>query len=111
MAEQLRLLPGYFSAHLELTLAALGLAIAIGVPLGVAVARRRTLEAPLLGVTSLIQTIPGLALLAIMVPALAALGAFTQRTTRKTGKRIASGRWSIHSGGGPGSRTTSIQSW
>ena len=80
MAEQLRLLPGYFTAHLQLTLAALLLAVAIAVPLGIAVARRRALEAPLLGLTSLIQTIPGLALLAIMVPALAALGALTQRT-------------------------------
>jgi len=79
MAESLRLLPGYFHAHLELTLAALGLAIALGVPLGVAVARRRRLETPLLGATSLIQTIPALALLAIMVPALAAVGALTQR--------------------------------
>lgn len=79
MAEQLRLLPGYFTAHLQLTLTALVLAVLIAVPLGIAVARRRTLETPLLGLTSLIQTIPGLALLAIMVPALAVLGAFTQR--------------------------------
>jgi osmoprotectant transport system permease protein len=79
MSEALRLLPGYFTAHLQLTLAALLLAVAIAVPLGIAVARRSRLETPLLGITSVIQTIPGLALLAIMVPALAALGIVTQR--------------------------------
>ena len=80
MAEQLRLLPGYLTAHLQLTLAALLLAVAIAVPLGVAVARRRRLETPLLGLAGVVQTIPGLALLAIMVPALAMLGQLTQRT-------------------------------
>jgi osmoprotectant transport system permease protein len=79
MTEALRLLPGFFTAHLQLTLAALLLAVMIAVPLGIAVARRSRLETPLLGLTSVIQTIPGLALLAIMVPALAALGALTQR--------------------------------
>ena len=80
MAEQLRLLPGYLTAHLQLTLSALLLAVAIAVPLGIAVARRRRLEAPLLGLAGVVQTIPGLALLAIMVPALAMLGQLTQRT-------------------------------
>ena len=79
MAEQLRLLPGYLTAHLQLTLAALLLAVAIAVPLGIAVARRRGLETPLLGLAGVVQTIPGLALLAIMVPALALLGQLTQR--------------------------------
>jgi len=80
MAEQLRLLPGYLTAHLQLTLSALLLAVAIAVPLGIAVARRRRLETPLLGLAGVVQTIPGLALLAIMVPALAMLGQLTQRT-------------------------------
>jgi osmoprotectant transport system permease protein len=79
MAEQLRLLPGFLTAHLQLTLAALLLAVAIAVPLGIAVARRRRLETPLLGAAGVVQTIPGLALLAIMVPALAMLGQLTQR--------------------------------
>ena len=73
-------MPGYLTAHLQLTLLALLLAVAIAVPLGVAVARRRRLETPLLGLAGVIQTIPGLALLAIMVPALAVLGQLTQRT-------------------------------
>lgn len=74
MKEQLALLPGYLTAHVQLTLAALLLSIAISVPLGVLASRVRWLEQPILGVASVVQTIPSLALLAFMVPALAALG-------------------------------------
>ena len=49
MAEQLAAPAGYLTAHLQLTLVALLLAVAIAVPLGIAVARRRGLETPLLG--------------------------------------------------------------
>lgn len=75
MNEQLALLPTYLTAHMSLALAALVLGVLISVPLGVLVTRYRRLEAPVLGIASVLQTIPGLALLAIMVPALAALGA------------------------------------
>ena len=64
MSELIALLPSYATAHLHLALAALGLAIAISVPLGIVAARSPRLERPLLGVAALIQTIPGLALLA-----------------------------------------------
>lgn len=80
MSEQLALLPGYLTAHLQLALVALLLGTAASVPLGVWVTRRRALESGVLGVASVIQTIPSLALLAIMVPALGALGVFTART-------------------------------
>ncbi|MEE8549940.1 MAG: glycine betaine ABC transporter substrate-binding protein [Gemmatimonadota bacterium] len=73
MSEQLALLPGYLTAHLQLTLVALLLGTAISVPLGVFVTRLRWIEQPVMGGASVIQTIPSLALLAIMVPALAAL--------------------------------------
>jgi osmoprotectant transport system permease protein len=69
--EQLALLPEYLGAHLELTLAALFLGLAISLPLGVAVTRVRWLEQPVMGVASVIQTVPSLALLAVMVPLLA----------------------------------------
>jgi len=75
VSEQLRLLPGYLSAHLELSLAALCAAAWIAIPLGVAIHRRRALEPALLGAASAIQTIPSLALLAIMVPLFAKVGA------------------------------------
>ena len=75
MKEQLALLPVLLAAHLGLTLAALCLGVLVSVPLGVLVTRARRLEGPILGVASVIQTIPSLALLAFMVPALAAIGA------------------------------------
>lgn len=74
MAEQWALLPGYLTAHLQLSLSALLIGIAISVPLGVLVSRIRRLEQPVLAVASVVQTIPSLALLAIMVPLLATLG-------------------------------------
>jgi osmoprotectant transport system permease protein len=79
MAEQLALLPGFLTAHLQLSLVSLGLASLASIPLGVWVTRRRRLEPGVLGVASVVQTIPGLALLAIMVPLLAALGALGER--------------------------------
>ncbi len=78
MAQQLALLPGYLTAHLQLTLVALLLGSAASVPLGIWITRRRQLEPGVLGVASVIQTIPSLALLAIMVPTLGALGVLTQ---------------------------------
>lgn len=71
MTEQLELLPGYLTAHLQLTLCALLLGILLSVPLGILVTRWRWLEQPVLGLASVIQTIPSLALLAVMVPLLA----------------------------------------
>ncbi|QOY90903.1 glycine betaine ABC transporter substrate-binding protein [Paludibaculum fermentans] len=74
MNEQLQLLPGYLSAHLGLTLAAILVGVLVSVPLGVLVAGSKRLEPFVLGTASVIQTVPSLALLAFMVPALAALG-------------------------------------
>ncbi len=73
MTEQLALLPEYLTAHLQLTLVALLLGIAISVPLGMFVTRLGWIEQPIMGCASVIQTIPSLALLAIMVPVLASL--------------------------------------
>ena len=73
MSEQLALLPGYLTAHIQLTLLALLLSASISLPLGVAVTRSPWLERPALGVAGLIQTVPSLALLAVMVPLLAGL--------------------------------------
>ncbi|MEE2678216.1 MAG: glycine betaine ABC transporter substrate-binding protein [Myxococcota bacterium] len=78
MSEQLALLPGYLTAHLQLSLPALVIAALISIPLGILVTRRRGLEPGVVGTASVIQTIPSLALLAIMVPVLAALGTVTE---------------------------------
>ena len=73
MSEQLALLPEYLTAHLQLTLIALLLSAAIALPVGVAATRITRLEPLALGVAGVIQTVPGLALLALMVPLLAAI--------------------------------------
>lgn len=73
MADQLALLPEYLSAHVQLTLLALLCSAALSLPLGVAVTRVRWLEQPVLGLAGVIQTIPSLALLAVMVPLLASM--------------------------------------
>lgn len=74
MKEQLALLPVYLTAHLQLTLCALLAGLALSVPLGILITRSRRFEGPVMTVASVIQTIPSLALLAVMVPVLAALG-------------------------------------
>ncbi len=79
VSEQLALLPGYLAAHLELTLVALVVGIAISVPLGIWATRHPRAEAVVLGTVGVIQTIPSLALLAVMVPALAALSTVAHR--------------------------------
>lgn len=75
MKELLAQLPGHLAAHLGLSLAALLMGIILSVPLGILVSRVRRFEVPVVGTASVLQTIPSLALLAFMVPALAALGA------------------------------------
>tara|TARA_B100001013_G_scaffold343253_1_gene270600 strand:+ start:914 stop:2452 length:1539 start_codon:yes stop_codon:yes gene_type:complete len=73
MAEQLALLPEYLTAHLQLTLFALAFSIVVSVPAGILATRVHWLERFALGLASLVQTIPSLALLALMVPVLSAL--------------------------------------
>ena len=77
MSDLLELLPGFFTAHLQLSLLALAIAVAVSVPLGIWLTRRPDFEPAVLGTASVIQTIPSLALLAIMVPILAAVGSLT----------------------------------
>ena len=73
MSEQLALLPEFLTGHLQLTLVALLLGTAASVPLGIVATRVRWLEQLVLGAAGLVQTVPSLALLAIMVPILAAI--------------------------------------
>ena len=74
MSEQLAHLPEYLSAHVRLTLAALAAGTLLAVPAGILVRRVRALETPVLALASVIQTVPALALLAVMVPLLSGLG-------------------------------------
>lgn len=54
--------------HLVLAFGSLGLALGIGLPLGMAVHRSDRLRKPLLGLLNMLQTIPSLALFGIMIP-------------------------------------------
>lgn len=54
--------------HVGLVAAAMALAIAIGVPLGIAVARRPWLSKPILGAANFAETIPSLALFGFLLP-------------------------------------------
>ncbi|PZR74236.1 MAG: glycine/betaine ABC transporter substrate-binding protein [Chthoniobacterales bacterium] len=56
------------SRHLELAGISLLLSIIVGIPLGIAASRGGALGQVILGVTSAVQTIPSLALLALLVP-------------------------------------------
>ena len=60
--------------HVALVLGSLAAAIAIGVPLGIAAARRRALAQPVLAAAGLMQTIPSLALLAFLIPLTGTIG-------------------------------------
>jgi len=60
--------------HLFLVLASLALALAVGVPLGVAAWRWPRAEPILLGAVALLQTIPSLALLAFLIAIVGAIG-------------------------------------
>jgi osmoprotectant transport system permease protein len=64
-------------AHLRLTVISVTLACALGVALGLGSLRSRALERMALSAASLVQTIPALALLAVMVPTLAWIGQHT----------------------------------
>lgn len=74
LSQQLTLLPDYLSRHLLLSVTALAIGIALSLPLALIAIRHRRFHGPLLAVASAIQTIPGLALLALMVPLLRRIG-------------------------------------
>ncbi|AXC50680.1 ABC transporter permease [Paracoccus suum] len=56
--------------HLLLAFGSLGLALVVGLPLGIALYNRPGLRGPVLGTLNLLQTIPSLALFGIMIPLL-----------------------------------------
>ncbi|HEX7758558.1 MAG TPA: ABC transporter permease/substrate-binding protein [Caulobacteraceae bacterium] len=78
LADAISRFPGYFSAHVLLSVCALSLSFAISLPLAVAASRNAAIRWPVLLFASLIQTIPGLALLALFYPLLLAVSALTQ---------------------------------
>ena len=80
LAEALARLPDYLGGHVRVSLAALALGIALSVPLALVSLRRPAFRAIVLALASVVQTIPGLALLALFYPLLLGLAALTERT-------------------------------
>jgi len=65
--------------HIVLVFVSTALAVAIGVPLGVALTRRPRLARPVLGFANVVQTIPSLALFGFLIP-LPLIGGIGART-------------------------------
>ncbi|MEN3287706.1 MAG: osmoprotectant transport system substrate-binding protein opuBD, partial [Bradyrhizobium sp.] len=79
VTEALSHLADYLGSHLRVSIAALTLGLAISLPLAL-IARNRPLpRSVLLGLASVVQTVPGLALLALFYPLLLALAALSLR--------------------------------
>jgi len=79
IADAFARLPDYLGGHALVSVTALVLGLAVSLPLGVAAARRPKLRNAVLGAASVIQTIPGLALLTLFYPLLLALAALSQQ--------------------------------
>jgi osmoprotectant transport system permease protein len=77
--EALARLPDYLGSHVLVSVTALALGLAVSLPLALASLRRPALRATLLGAASVVQTIPGLALLALFYPLLLGIAAGTER--------------------------------
>lgn len=65
--------------HLSLVLISMLVAIAIGIPTGVLLTRKKALRNPVLGIANVMQTIPSLALFGFLIP-LAFIGGIGART-------------------------------
>jgi osmoprotectant transport system permease protein len=74
MTELVRGLPPLLASHLELALLALIIAAAISLPVAMVVAARPRASLVIVAAAGVVQTVPGLALLALMVPVLAKTG-------------------------------------
>jgi osmoprotectant transport system permease protein len=76
-SEALGHLPDYLSNHVRVSIAALALGLAVSLPLALIARNRAVLRGALLGFASVVQTVPGLALLALFYPLLLALAALS----------------------------------
>ncbi len=74
-----QVLPQYLGEHVVLSAAALALGLALSLALTLAAVRSPAVRWPVLLLASVVQTIPGLALLALFYPLLLALSVLSQR--------------------------------
>jgi len=79
LADALARLPDYLGGHVLVSLTALAIGLTLSLPLAILSVRRPLLRGALLGLASIVQTIPGLALLALFYPLLLVLSALTER--------------------------------
>ncbi|MBV9561141.1 MAG: ABC transporter permease/substrate-binding protein [Bradyrhizobium sp.] len=70
-------LADYLGNHVRVSVAALALGLLVSLPLAIAARQRPVLRTALLAVASVVQTVPGLALLALFYPLLLALASVT----------------------------------
>ena len=80
LADALARLPDYLGGHVRVSMTALALGIALSIPLALVSIRRPAFRAIALALSSVVQTIPGLALLALFYPLLLGLAALSERT-------------------------------
>ena len=83
LADAFARLPDYLGNHVLVSLVALALGLGISLPLAIATRRHRAIRGVLLGFASVVQTIPGLALLALFYPLLLTLAALSERVFGK----------------------------
>jgi osmoprotectant transport system permease protein len=75
--EALSHLPDYLGNHVRVSITALVLGLLIGLPLAIVARNRPLMRGVLLGIASIVQTVPGLALLALFYPLLLVLAALS----------------------------------
>ncbi len=78
-SDALTRLPDYLGNHVRVSLAALALGLLISFPLALVARRRPLMRDAVLGIASIVQTIPGLALLALFYPLLLALAGLSSQ--------------------------------
>ena len=79
LADAFARLPDYLGSHVLVSITALAIGLGISLPLAVASRQRPLLRGVLLTIASVVQTIPGLALLALFYPMLLALAGLSER--------------------------------
>jgi osmoprotectant transport system permease protein len=75
--EALANLPDYLGNHVRVSVTALALGLVVSLPLAIASRNKPVMRGALLGLASIVQTVPGLALLALFYPLLLAIAALT----------------------------------
>src|SRR5271156_946935 len=76
-SEALAHLPDYLGNHVRVSVTALALGLLVSLPLAITARNRPVMRGALLGLASIVQTVPGLALLALFYPLLLALAALS----------------------------------